>query len=120
MYDQAGDVTKTKELLCSFLLRADRRIGQAFFEDMLKQGAFVSKRECFAKGAEGRDRSGDWLDRRRKVVTTTLSLSSSPGVDLMRVLNGRDPEPPTPSKASRKLAEELSPELDRLSVAKEK
>lgn len=88
-------------------------MGQTFLEDMVQQGAFVSKRDSFEKEAARSGGSGGSGDGGGDQA---VSL----GIDLMRVLNGRDPEPPTPSAASLDLAHEMVPELEKLGPVAEK
>lgn len=95
-------------------------MAQAFFEDMLSQGAFARKDAASAGNhseAELVRGGGGRRDRRCQEGPRDDSFRERGNLCLMA---GEDPDPPTPSEASRQIAEELAPELERLTLVAEK
>lgn len=124
---QVRTFSRNNKDIGNFALWVDSRCGQAFFEDMRSQGAFsrnAHDQRVVSDMAIGDEDSAQFAveaslgnsGRKRPPPDdpqATGGKASGP-LSLPSMLQWKEPDPPTPSDASLKVAREIKPEMERI------
>lgn len=116
------------EDLCRYALWSGRRVDQAFYKDMQEQGAFSQAlgdgTESFTSG-EGETSAEDcpsphssiYGQKRHTESREPVAATREAGtraVKMSEALMWAEPDPPVPSDTSRKVAKEISLDVERV------